>query len=278
MASPSRITSRQNPHVKDAARLRSGHERRRQRRFLIDGVREISRAIASGIRPLRAFVCDELCKTDDCLHAKQALKMHNAEIFQVAPDVFDKLAFGDRQEGIVLVAEIPQRSLAEIQLPTNPLVAVLAGLEKPGNVGAILRSADAAGADAVIVVDGRTDLYNPNTIRASLGTVFRHNVCEASSADTIAWLRQQNVTIVAARPDAEMLYTDADLRGGVAVVLGSEAAGLSDEWNNVGATAVRLPMHGLADSLNVSTTAAVLFYEALRQKADGNRSQRSKST
>ena len=266
MVSPTRITSRQNPHIKDAARLRNGHERCRQRRFLIDGIREISRALESGVHPLRAFVCDELCQTDECLHAVQLLKTHNAEILQVAPDVFDKLAFGDRQEGIVLVAEAPRRGLSDIQLPTSPLIAVLEGLEKPGNVGAILRSADAAGLDAVIIADGRTDLYNPNTIRASLGTVFRQNICEATSADTIAWLRQQNVTIVAARPDASALYTEADLRGSVAIVLGSEAAGLSDAWNATGVAAVRLPMHGLADSLNVSTTAAVLFYEAVRQR------------
>jgi len=143
---------------------------------------------------------------------------------------------------------------------------VLEAIEKPGNLGAILRSADAAGVDAVIVADGRTDLFNPNTIRASLGTVFRANVCEATSGETLAWLNQLGLRIFTARQDAEQLYTDADLRGGAAIVLGSEAAGLTDSWRGEGLTAVRLPMHGLADSLNVSTTAAVLFYEALRQR------------
>jgi TrmH family RNA methyltransferase len=139
-------------------------------------------------------------------------------------------------------------------------------VEKPGNVGAILRSADAAGVDAIIIADGRTDLYNPNTIRASLGTVFRQNICEASSVDAIEWLGSKGLAIIAARPDAATLYTDVDLSGGVAIVLGSESAGLTGAWNVAGVTAVRLPMHGLADSLNVSTTAAVLFYEALRQR------------
>jgi TrmH family RNA methyltransferase len=142
----------------------------------------------------------------------------------------------------------------------------LEGVEKPGNVGAILRSADAAGVDAVIIADGGTDLYNPNTIRASLGTVFRQNICEASSADAIEWLGSKGLAIIAARPDATTLYTAANLRTGVAIVLGSESAGLTDAWNATGVLAVRLPMHGLADSLNVSTTAAVLFYEALRQR------------
>src|SRR5215207_6729246 len=189
MVQPSIITSRQNPQVKDAARLRDGRERSRQRLFIIDGAREISRAIESGVRPLKAFICEELCRSAECATAKAAVEKHSAEVFQVAPDVFAKLAFGDRHAGIVVVAKAPQLTLANLALPPNPLVAVLESVEKPGNIGAILRSADAAGVEAVIVADGRTDLYNPNTIRASLGTVFRHNICEASSAETIEWLR-----------------------------------------------------------------------------------------
>ncbi len=261
-----RITSRQNPQIKAAVRLREGHERRRQRKFIIDGAREISRALDSGIRPLQAFICDELCQSADGRNAKAASETLSAEVFQVSPDVYAKLAFGDRNDGIVVIAEAPHPALADLQLPANPLVAVLEGIEKPGNVGAILRSADAAGLDAIIVADGRTDLYNPNTIRASLGTVFRPNICETSSTAAIEWLRLKGLAIIAARPDAKTLYTDADLRTGVAIVLGSESAGLTPDWSAAGITAVRLPMNGLADSLNVSTTAAVLFYEALRQR------------
>jgi TrmH family RNA methyltransferase len=165
------------------------------------------------------------------------------------------------------VAQTPQVRVQDLRLPPRPIVAVLEGIEKPGNVGAILRSADAAGVDAVVVADGRTDLFNPNTIRASLGTVFRPNVCEATTADTIEWLRGQSVPIIAARPDAELIYTAVDLSGGGAIVLGSEAAGLTGAWNGTNVTPVRLPMHGLADSLNVSTAAAVLFYEVLRQRS-----------
>jgi len=266
MSDPSRITSRQNPRVKEAVGLRNARERKRQGRFLIDGAREIMRAFASGIRGVEAFVCEELCESPDSRAAVDAAKSSGAEILDVAPAVYEKLAFGDRNDGVVVVAEAPQRRLADLPLPTKPLVAVLEGIEKPGNLGAILRSADAAGVHAVIIADGRTDLYNPNTIRASLGTVFRANVCPATSTDAIQWLRDHKLSIIAARPDARTLYTEVDFAGGVAIVLGSEAAGLSNAWNASGITSVKLPMHGLADSLNVSTTAAVLFYEALRQR------------
>ncbi len=267
MVPSSRITSRQNSHVKDAVQLRDGHERRRQHRFIIDGIREISRALKADVRPLKAFIFEELCQSVDCRQTATTLGASAAEVFHVSADVYAKLTFGDRQDGIVLIAESPRHTLSDLQLPPEPLVAVLEGVEKPGNVGAILRSADAAGVHAVIVADGRSDLYNPNTIRASLGTVFRQNICEASSTDTINWLRTKGLSIVAARPDAKTLYTDASFRTGTAIVLGSEMAGLTDAWRAAGITPVRLPMHGVADSLNVSTTAAVLFYEALRQRS-----------
>jgi TrmH family RNA methyltransferase len=266
MTSPSRITSRQNPRVKDAARLRTGRARQRQGRFLIDGAREITRAVEAGVRCVEAFVCEELCSSPNCRDALKAIESSGAELLSVTPFVYAKLAFGERDDGIVVVAEAPKQGLADLQLRPKPLVVVLEQIEKPGNLGAILRSADAAGVDAVIAADGRTDLYNPNTIRASLGTVFRPNVCEATAKDTLAWLRERGLAIFAARPDAKLLYTEADLRGPAAIVLGSEATGLSPAWDVAGITAVRLPMHGIADSLNVSTTAAVLFYEALRQR------------
>jgi TrmH family RNA methyltransferase len=266
MAEPLHITSRQNPRVKDAARLRDARERQRSGRFIIDGAREIVRAIESGVRPVEAFVCDELCTSADSRQAEAAVRRSNPEVFSVSNEVYEKLAFGERREGVIVVAERLERGLGDVRLPANAVVAVLEGVEKPGNVGPVLRSADAAGVDAVIVADGRTDLYNPNTIRASLGTVFRANVCEATTAEAIAWLRAQGLAIVAARPDAAKLYTEFDFGAGAAMVLGSEAAGLSAAWQSADITPVRLPMRGIADSLNVSTTAAVLFYEALRQR------------
>jgi TrmH family RNA methyltransferase len=266
MTLPSRITSRQNPRVKDAARLRTGRARQRHGRLLIDGAREITRAVAAGVRCLEAFVCEELCDAPDCRNALKALEASGAELLSVSPFVYAKLAFGERDDGLVVVAEAPKHRLEDLELPPKPLVTVVEGIEKPGNLGAILRSADAAGVDAVIAAEGRTDLYNPNTIRASLGTVFRPNVCEATKNATFVWLRERGLAVLAAQPDANMLYTDADMRGPTAIVLGSEAAGLSPAWDIAGVTPVRLPMHGIADSLNVSTTAAVLFYEARRQR------------
>jgi TrmH family RNA methyltransferase len=266
MKQPMTITSRQNPRVKEAARLRGGRERVRRGQFLIDGLREIERAIAAGVRCVEAFVREDASESSAVESLLTSLQKAGGEMFLVTRDVYAKLAFGERDDGVVVVAATPQRTLSDLRLSGHPLVAVLDGVEKPGNVGAILRSADAAGLDAVVVADGRTDLYNPNTIRASLGTVFRANVCEASAVETRAWLRQQNIPVIAARPDATKSYTDAEFSRGAAIVLGSEAEGLSDEWRGEEITAVRLPMHGMADSLNVSTTAAVLFYEALRQR------------
>jgi TrmH family RNA methyltransferase len=262
MTTPPRITSRQNPRVKDAVRLRTGRGRARQGRFIIDGAREIARAVEAGIRPVEAFVCEE-----GGGELVESLRRAGAEILPVTAEVYEKLCFGERDEaGVVVVAETPERGLHDLQLTATPLVAVVEGVEKPGNLGAILRSADAAGVDAVIVADGASDLFNPNTIRASLGTLFRANVVEATAAETIAWLRARGLRIVVARPDAELPYTAVDLRGGVAIVLGSEAHGLSAAWQAAEVEPVRLPMCGMADSLNVSTAAAVLFYEALRQR------------
>jgi TrmH family RNA methyltransferase len=272
------ITSRQNARVKEVVRLRAGRERRKAGRFLIDGEREIARAVACGVRVVEVFVCEG--------HEKRVLTpFSGAEILTVTAEVFEKICFGEREgAGMVVVAETPVRGLASLnELPaltqeSGPLVAVIEGVEKPGNVGAILRSADAAGVDAVIVADGGTDLFNPNTIRASLGTVFKTNVVEATAAETIAWLAAKGLRAVAARVDGAVDYTSADLRGGVAIVLGSEAEGLSEAWRGanvtggLSVTAVRLPMLGVADSLNVSTTAAVLFYEARRQR-NGSRGQ-----
>jgi TrmH family RNA methyltransferase len=266
------ITSAQNQRIKDAARLRDRRHRVKQGRFLIDGAREILRAAASGVQLGELFVCHSLCQGVEARQALTTLQAQGVAVWQVTPEVFDKLAFGERQEGLVAVGETKRRTLYEAQLTPGALVAVLVGLEKPGNVGAILRSADAAGVGAVIVADGVTDLYNPNCIRASLGTVFAPNVCEATSAETIAWLEVRGATVLSARLDAERLYSEVDYRGDVAIVLGSEAHGLGPAWQATSAMPIRIPMLGAADSLNVSATAAVLFYEALRSR--GSREQR----
>lgn len=264
------ITSLQNPRVKDAVRLRNRRHRDKQRRIVIDGVRELGRALAAGVRMCEVFVCPTLCAGVETFRLLDVLPDCGAELFEVSEAVFTRLAFGARGEGVLGVAEMPAAALERLTLPENPLVAVLEGVEKPGNLGAVLRSADGAGLAAVIVAGAGTDLFNPNAIRASLGTVFTMPLAEAESGAVLQWLRRQGLSIVAARVDGSVPYTDAsvDFRRPTAIVLGSEAAGLSAAWSGEGVAAVRLPMLGVADSLNVSAAAAVLFYEARRQRGE----------
>ena len=187
-------------------------------------------------------------------------------MLRVTRPVMEKLAYGNRSAEVVAVAAAPQRSLKDIRLPSDALVLVLEGLEKPGNVGAIVRTADGAGAHAVVVTGAQTDLYNPNAIRASLGTTFTVPLSAATPEEAIAWCLEHKLQIIAARVDAAEDYTGVDYRRPTALVLGSEAAGLSAAWSSEAIRPVRLPMLGAADSLNVSATAAVLCYEARRQR------------
>lgn len=261
------IKSLQNPRVKLVVKLRNGRQRQRQGLFLIDGAREMLRAIDAGIELAEVFICPPLCHSQESLEVLQRLNTAATRKTLVSAAVMQKLCFGDRVDGVVGMAVTPQRSLDELRLPANALIAVLESVEKPGNVGAVLRSADAAGINALVASDSGTDLYNPNTIRASLGTIFTLPICAASSTETLSWLRRQNVPIYTTRLDGELLYTDVNLRGPAAIVLGSEAAGLSEVWQAPDIVSIKLPMRGVADSLNVSATAAVLFYEALRQRS-----------
>ncbi len=260
------ITSRQNTRVKAALRLRERRARKERWQFLIDGARELLRALDAGVSVDQGFVCRELCQSEEARQVADALAQTSATVDLVTPEVFEKLAFGDRAEGVLAVAATPDRTLETLILPACPLIAVLENVEKPGNLGAVLRTADAVGIDALLVTGDGTDLYNPNTIRASLGTVFSVPVFGTDNETALAWLAQQQVGIFTARVDAGRLYTEADFRSGSAIVLGSEAAGLSDAWRGDQVTGIRLPMHGQADSLNVSVTASVLLYEAVRQR------------
>lgn len=260
------ITSLQNPRVKNAVRLRDARHRQKQGRMLIDGARELLRAVDAGVEFEELFVFEPACRRDDVQTVLDHVDDAAIPVWSVTEPVFQKLAFGHRSEGFVAVARIPQRRLADVPLPEVPLLAVLDGVEKPGNVGAVLRSADGAGVDAVIVADGGTDLYNPNAIRASLGTIFRVSVCEAPAEETLVWLEQRKLQVVAARVDGSVPYTEVDYRRPTALVLGSEAQGLDPRWHDAAVVGVRLPMLGIADSLNVSAAAAVLFYEARRQR------------
>jgi TrmH family RNA methyltransferase len=265
-----RITSLQNPHVKNAVKLRDRRHREKQRCILIDGARELQRAVAAGVRLVEVFVCEPLCRSDAARQVLSVLPATGAVVYSVAEPVFEKLAFGERAEGVLGVAEMPEATLDRLRLPAIPLVAVLEGVQKPGNLGAVLRSADAAGVSALVAADAQTDLYNPNAIRASLGTIFSLPVASATTQETLSWLRHQGLAIFAARVDGSILYTEADFCGPTAIVLGSEAQGLSAAWSGAGVTAIRLPMRGVADSLNVSAAAAVLLFEALRQRNCGS--------
>jgi TrmH family RNA methyltransferase len=192
-----------------------------------------------------------------------------AELLDVSPAVLAKIAFGDRADGIVLVVVTPDQPLGALQLPAEPLIVVVEGVEKPGNLGAIFRSADAAGTSALIAADPRTDVFNPNAIRASLGTIFTVPVGTSTAEDALEWLVERRIRPIAAVVDAPVAYTAADLSGPVAIVLGSEAGGLSRTWSDRRVTPVSIPMAGVADSLNVSVAAAVLLFEAVRQRAAG---------
>jgi TrmH family RNA methyltransferase len=262
------ITSPQNPRVKNAVRLREGRFRRRQGRMLIEGASELGRAIRAGIKPIETFVCESLSASEEVQALLRELPAAGGEILHVSPRVFEKLAFGRRGEGLLAVAAVPQTTLESLALGDCPLVAVLEGVEKPGNLGAVLRSADAAGVAALIAADARCDLYNPHVIRASLGTIFSVPARTATSVATLDWLLKNDMQIIAARVDAAEDYTAVDFRRPTAIVLGSEAEGLSAAWNGPRVRPVRLPMRGAADSLNVSVAAAVMFYEALRQREE----------
>ena len=268
------IDSPSNPRIKAAVRLRERRERESTGLTLVDGGREALRAIEAGAVVESAFVCPPLLATTEARRVAEKLGQSfepygaSIEVVEVSERAFERLAFGDRADGVVLVVRSPRASLDDIELPPEPLVVVTEDVEKPGNVGAVLRSADAVGASAVIAVGG-TDLFNPNVIRASVGTVFSMPVASASASDAAAWLRTRGIRIVASRVDATRLHIEADLRGPVAIVLGSEATGLSDAWRNLDVEAIRLPMTGVADSLNVSAAAAVLLYEAWRQRHAG---------
>lgn len=259
------ITSLHNPRIKAAARLRDRSGRDDQGRIIIDGNREIGRALAAGVQIVELYyVPEQLEPEDERLLA--SVRKSPAEIIEVTPAVLEKLAFGQRHEDMVAVAIPPSRSLDDLVLSDDALIAVVEGAEKPGNLGAILRTADAAGVGAVIAADGSTDLYNPNAIRASLGAIFTVPVCTATSQNTLAWLRKNEMRLFAARVDGAIEYTKADFRGRTALILGSEAHGLTEQWTDADITPIRLPLLGSVDSLNLSVTAAVLFYEALRQR------------
>lgn len=259
-----KITSLQNPKIKEAVRLRKAGVRREAGLVLIEGLREIQTAVAAGVPVDSLFFCPELAG-DQSASSVSGVKPES--LLEVTEPVFRKMACRENPDGFLALASPRPLSLSDVKLAANPLVIVLEAVEKPGNLGAILRTADAAGVDAVIVCDPQTDIFNPNVIRSSIGCVFTKQVAACTSDEAIAWLRKQKIRILAATPHDAVPYTETGMSGSVALVLGTEADGLSEKWLSAADARVGIAMRGRADSLNVSTSCAVLVFEAIRQRS-----------
>lgn len=267
------ISSTQNPRVKRLLVLQQkSSERRRSGLFVVEGRRELNCCIEAGMEIAEVFYCPQLCQ--------EPLPAHSGLSFEVTPAVYERIAYRGSTEGVMAVVRQRNLSLADLTLnlplgpkespseqerPT-PLIVILESVEKPGNLGAVLRSADAAGATAVIVCDPLTDLYNPNLIRASLGAFFCVPVVACTSEECIRFLKDNGIAILTAQLQDSSLYYDTDMRGPVAIVMGTEADGLTQQWRDAATKHIRIPMLGRVDSLNVSVSAAILLYEAVRQR------------
>jgi len=258
------ITSLQNPKIKETIRLRERRDRDETGLFLIEGYRELKRAVDAGRSIETLFYCPEffLGENETALIAAAQAK----GTFSCAPAVFEKLSYRDRPDGILAVAKQLHLKLFDLQLSENPFLLIAESIEKPGNLGTILRSCDAAGVDAVIVCDRTTDIHNPNVVRSSVGTLFTLPVVEARSDETLRFLKERGISIVAATPHAALEFTQADLKVPLAVAMGTEQYGLSETWMKEADIRVRIPMFGTADSLNVASATTLLLYEAVRQR------------
>jgi TrmH family RNA methyltransferase len=264
---PEKITSLQNPRVKQLVRLRDRRPRDEAGVFLVEGYREIRRALEKRVALTEVYFSPEwfLGENEPALLAQA--EAAGAQLFELTKDAFAKVAYRERPDGLLAVAPQWKRALAELVLPPAPFLLVVEAIEKPGNLGTILRSADAAGCDAVIVCDPVTDIFNPNVVRASTGVLFSVPLVVEESSRVQAWLQEKGVRTVATTPAAEKIYSDADLRGPLAVVMGSEQYGLSDFWLKNCDLPVRIPMAGQADSLNVAMATIITLFEAVRQRS-----------
>ncbi|GIV37856.1 MAG: rRNA methyltransferase [Cyclobacteriaceae bacterium] len=263
MKSDGLITSIQNPKIKSLLALEKPRERKRQQLFVIEGRKEIALALQAGYQVGNIFYCEELISRAEL----ESLQPNAKFLVRVSRQVFEKIAVRGNSGGVVAIAGMKVHRLENLALSANPLLVILDRIEKPGNLGAILRTADAAGVDAVICCDAKTDFYNPNVIRSSLGCVFTLPMAMATATETIAWLRQKGCRIYCTWLEASIPYTDADFTQPCAIVLGAEATGVSGEWIAQADANIIIPMQGRADSLNVSVSAAVVVFEARRQRS-----------
>ena len=255
------ITSAQNPKIKNLLLLQEKSKaRREQGLFVVEGRRELEHCLEAGFRVRTVFVCPEVAGAD----FSTSLEM--THVVEIPEALYRKVAYREGTEGVLAEVEVRELRLEDLALSEHPLVMVLESVEKPGNLGAVLRSADAARADAVIVCDPLTDLWNPNLIRASIGAVFTVPTVCASSAETIGWLKSRGIRILTAQLQDSSWYYDTDMTGGTALVMGTESTGLTDVWRRAADAHIRIPMLGRLDSLNVSVSAAILLFEAVRQR------------
>ncbi|HEY3402253.1 MAG TPA: RNA methyltransferase [Ohtaekwangia sp.] len=256
------ITSTQNPKVKSLLALEKPRERRKQGLFIIEGKKEIGLAVEAGYKVGNLFFCEDIITLEEV----KSFARNEQLLVPVSKEVFEKIAVREGTGGIIAVAEQKTHRLDELQLNENPLVLVLESVEKPGNLGAILRTADAAGVDAVLICDPQTDFYNPNVIRSSVGCIFTKQVASASSEETIAWLKKNGILIFCTYLKASQPYHLKDYKKPSAIVMGTEATGLSEIWVKNADANIIIPMQGRIDSMNVSTAAAVVIFEARRQR------------
>jgi len=271
------ITSTQNPKIKLAVGLTDRRDRDKTGLFLIEGFREISRALLGGVTLTHLFFSESLFLGQNEPALLKEAERKGADLFSCKESVLRKISYRDRPDGLVAIAKHMdtsfERFIAKFS-SENPFLLIAEGIEKPGNLGTILRSCDAVGTDGVIVCDRCTDLFNPNVVRSSVGTLFTQEVAEANGEEILNWLRKQGILIVAATPSAEKQFTETDLTGPVAILVGTEQLGLSKLWMKSADIRVSIPMNGAADSLNVATATTLLLYEVLRQRKqkgpDGN--------
>ncbi len=258
------ITSLQNPAIKNIVKLSKSKERKEQQLFVIEGARELSLALQSGYRPEAVYLCREMFEKTKYPGLLDPLSKEI--VFDISPAVFSKIAYRENSDGIVALAKPKIHGLGDLKLSKNPFLILLESVEKPGNLGAILRTADAAAADAVIVCDPQTDLYNPNVVRSSVGGLFTVQTAVCSSEEALAWLQARKIHSFAAELQAAEFYQQTDFTPPSAIVMGTEADGLSDFWLKNATKRIKIPMRGKIDSLNVSVSTAVLIFEAMRQR------------
>ncbi|MCY4012880.1 MAG: RNA methyltransferase [Gammaproteobacteria bacterium] len=259
------LTSPANARVKRVVKLRARRHRDRERRFVIEGFRELDSALRAGFPVGEVFYCEQHFAARGEQELVRRLRDSGAVCEPTNAAVFAKLSYRHTPDGLLAVAATPELALSRLDVPEDSLWLVATNIEKPGNLGAMLRTVDAVGASGVLVADPATDPFNPNVVRASVGTLFSVPLAVAGTAEVRAWLADHGIRVVATSPDATTDYAEADLSGSVAIAVGGEHGGLDAEWI-AGTEAVRIPMAGQADSINAAMTAAVLLFEASRQR------------